>query len=86
MIKTLRTEKDYYSRQLDNLRKELESVKMSMPPSQNMSSQSICLFDAPRETMNQSFGEARKQHNVSVSFQQQNVNSNNSSFAAHTKN
>ena len=52
MIKTLRTEKDYYSRQLDNLRKELETVKMSMPPSQNMSSQSICLFDAPRETMN----------------------------------
>jgi len=69
MIKTLRTEKDYYSRQLENLRKELEAVKMSMPPSQNMSSQSITIFDAPRETMNQSFGEARRQHNVSVSFQ-----------------
>jgi hypothetical protein len=84
MIKTLRTEKDYYSRQLENLRKELETVKMSMPPSQNVSSQSITIFDAPRETMNQSFGEARRQHNVSVSFQQQH-NSNNSSFAVHSK-
>ena len=80
MIKSLRTEKDYYSRQADALRKELEAIKASMPPSQNMSSQSI--FEAPRENLNQSFGGDARRHNPnnnSVSFQH---NSNNTSFAA----
>jgi hypothetical protein len=61
LIKNLKTERDYYQKQLDFLRKELENMKHHQSVASSMS-QSM-LFDpnnvvAGGTNLNQSFGEA----------------------------